>query len=851
MATLVREARDPWWTNLAVNVLGGLWNDYQQREQNKKLHALEGEIASAISGLSGGQDTDTNGGLMGNAGSNFGASLGSAGGNIAGGNGWENAFHQSDNPLAEYDANMAGIAPTAQAQGQATPMQATAQAAPVATITRRQPTAQEILNAFAGLMSSKRFSGVNPKAAQDLLTPYLTANENARAEQRRKELAEAYASAENDAAKLDVLYGGGIEGYVPQSILTSGQGRYQFDNPNLLSYTQNTGRETRYGSYNPRTGQFTEAGHFTNELTPQQKAENARAAATLEENRRQYNETLEYNREGRDITQRNLDRTYEADQRSIQSITRGEDGYQYIVRKNGERERFDPNSVALSEIEDSQIKTLTKRREGLVKQLEQLENRRKEVLKNSSGGVAEQFKGEDGKETGNPLLKEIDDEMAGIMAQIEQCDNDVNKIYERKLKQTEQATTQGHGTQTSQNVPKLGVGTSIASNMVSHANNGEIRSAFGAARPNGRSHRGVDIAVGKGTPILVPDTGCVLTVKSVGKNPRHSYGNHVALSGELTDKDGKKHSIEILAAHIDNGSISLKPGQRVVAGVVLGKVGNTGNTSDRSKPIKDKNGRVTGYQITNWYEGKGSGYHLHLETKIDGKHVDPEKFNELISPYIARQQSGEAKYTTTPNTKPNKTANEVITDQQRHDNTVVMRNPRTGKTITQRELTDMYQEADEGKLKEVGSSKAVDSYLMSLGYKYVGGGTSQSSSADVPVNVNATVSADVPNTSPNMTILGSGDIAQVSPDMTISGSRDMVATSPDQSPTPTYAEAVNHATSADIQQGLASLNGDMGSSGYMLSADGNPFWAMANLGYTPWDYAIQGIKPYRYNSLVG
>lgn len=738
----------------------------------------------------------------------------------------ENAFHQSDNPLAEYDANMAGIAPTAQAQGQATPTQATAQAAPAATITRRQPTAQEILNAFAGLMSSKRFSGVNPKAAQDLLTPYLTANENARAEQRRKELAEAYASAENDAAKLDVLYGGGIEGYVPQSILTSGQGRYQFDNPNLLSYTQNTGRETRYGSYNPRTGQFTEAGHFTNELTPQQEVENARAAATLAENRRQFDLTLGDTREARNIAQRNLDRTYEADQRSIQSITRGEDGYQYIVRKNGERERFDPNSVALSEIEDSQIKTLTKRREGLVKQLEQLENRRKEVLKNSSGGVAEQFKGEDGKETGNPLLKEIDDEMAGIMAQIEQCDNDVNKIYERKLKQTEQATSAGTTSTSTSTDGKSYVGatTDIGTNMIGSANNGKISTHFGAPRKkaNGTQygHVGTDYPANKDTPIILDDVGSVMTVTRVANDPK-GYGNYVDLEGTLTDNEGKQHTIGMRFAHMGNGTVNVKRGQQVKYGDLIGKVGNTGNS-----------------------RGKNGGYHLHLETRIDGKLVNPVEFKQLISPYMTRQQSVETKYTTTPNTKPNKTANEVITDQQRHDNTVVMRNPRTGKTITQRELTDMYQEADEGKLKEVGSSKAVDSYLMSLGYKYVDGGTSQPLSADVPVNVNTTVSADVPNTSPNMTILGSGDMAQVSPDMTISGSRDMVATSPDQLPTPTYAEAVNHATSADEQQGLNALN-DVADGEYVytgLGAD-NPFWTLANWGNPSWRYALRNINP--------
>ncbi len=273
MATIVREARDPWWANLAVNVLGGLWNDYQQREQNKKINALQGEIASAISGLAGGQQ-DNGSGLMSSAGSNFGAGLGSTGGNA-----WENAFHQNDNPLADYDANMAGIAPTAQGQVQATPTQAV----PAQATIQRQPTAQDIYRAFAGLMASKRFSGVNSKSAAEILTPYLTLNEQARAEQRRKELAEAYMNAPDDVSRLGELYRGAIEGYVPQSILTSGQGRYQYDNPYQQAYTQNTGQETRYGSFNPRTGTYTEAGKYKNELTPQQFVAMAQHEATLAE----------------------------------------------------------------------------------------------------------------------------------------------------------------------------------------------------------------------------------------------------------------------------------------------------------------------------------------------------------------------------------------------------------------------------------------------------------------------------------------------------------------------------------------------------------------------------------------
>ena len=48
MATIVQAAKDPWWAPLAVNVLGGLWNDYQQREANKKANAYLGALSEAL-----------------------------------------------------------------------------------------------------------------------------------------------------------------------------------------------------------------------------------------------------------------------------------------------------------------------------------------------------------------------------------------------------------------------------------------------------------------------------------------------------------------------------------------------------------------------------------------------------------------------------------------------------------------------------------------------------------------------------------------------------------------------------------------------------------------------------------
>ncbi len=118
------------------------------------------------------------------------------------------------------------------------------------------------------------------------------------------------------------------------------------------------------------------------------------------------------------------------------------------------------------------------------------------------------------------------------------------------------------------------------------------------------THKGIDISTGgRSVDIVACDDGYVYIVKNscthnYGKNYScgcgGGYGNYVAIDhGKASD--GK--SYKTLYAHMKTALV--KNGQYVKRGQVIGKVGTTG-----------------------W----STGYHLHLETIVNGTKVNPKKF---------------------------------------------------------------------------------------------------------------------------------------------------------------------------------------------------------------------------------
>lgn len=103
----------------------------------------------------------------------------------------------------------------------------------------------------------------------------------------------------------------------------------------------------------------------------------------------------------------------------------------------------------------------------------------------------------------------------------------------------------------------------------------------------GGEHQGTDFIAPAKTPIFASTSGVV----RVSQDGYYGYGVAVVIDGVI---DGRK--VSTLYAHMTYGSRTVKAGQHVEAGQLIGLVGNT---------------------------GRSAGNHLHFEVGINGTRVDP------------------------------------------------------------------------------------------------------------------------------------------------------------------------------------------------------------------------------------
>lgn len=225
--------------------------------------------------------------------------------------------------------------------------------------------------------------------------------------------------------------------------------------------------------------------------------------------------------------------------------------------------------------------------------------------------------------------------------------------------------------------------------------------------------------------------------------------------------------------------------------------------------------------------GRSKGAHVHFEIRVDGTPVDPATFLSKYGSVSSRNT-------------PQISSSALPPVEAKYTDDTPMFRTQDGEILTKSRVDGWVREAENGKLTGIKNREELYREFERRGIK------------PISSDVSGLQSANVSPASPNMTILGSGDIAQVSPD---------------QSPAPVYAEAVNHATSADIQQGIDALNGgttsgenyyqypfgDLAYRGPVyanpmddpnivaipnVSADENPYANMLLLGnVSPWVYA--------------
>lgn len=124
-------------------------------------------------------------------------------------------------------------------------------------------------------------------------------------------------------------------------------------------------------------------------------------------------------------------------------------------------------------------------------------------------------------------------------------------------------------------------GVKIATKPVS----GTITSRYGVSSSIRKStHTGLDIAAPSGTPIKVVADGTITFASYSG-----SYGNLVKVN----------HGNDVETWYAHTSKIYVKVGQKVNSGETIATVGSTGNST---------------------------GPHLHLEIRINGEHMNPQKY---------------------------------------------------------------------------------------------------------------------------------------------------------------------------------------------------------------------------------
>ena len=500
----------PWWASIAeraiLPMITGALERQRQRDENRKYNISLAETLKLASG--GGTPT----GLTPQP--------------TTGGNGWEDAFRSTDNPLAGFDTNMSSLLPPS---AQTLPPQQV-------TPTTNQPLTQDqIIQNYINTLANPRFSHLDITEGLKRLTPYLTAMEAARKEGLRNQAAVDFRNATDAHGRTLAIMPHVIAGNVPESLGTMVYNQDLSERPNVSLV--NTGDRQRYINVDPVTGNVREVASFDNALTPQQAADNL------------YRDNVF---------------TYQKEKDAREFAARRED-----------------NALANA----SRYSTV-QAYNGKLYQIDQYGNIRALVIDGQHMDAPQNFQWDDRKqrelETYNSQIERLDKEIAdlttklgnetdadtkaAIQKQLDSKRNDLNAyILKRKLlfEQPTRVTYKSPGGH------MFGYGNNVIT-----VEGGQ----YGANRGN-YSHGGIDYAAREGTEIRTFNDMGTTRVTEVNTDPTaSSYGCYVRLEGTYNNQ-----RVRYTMAHMKQGSINVTQGQEVKPGEYIGGVGNTGRTSDREK----------------------------------------------------------------------------------------------------------------------------------------------------------------------------------------------------------------------------------------------------------------------------
>ena len=470
--------------NVAGDIIGDMWKAHRQNEQNRKANAFRGQLQQDLQNTA--QDNIS---LM--------PQKAPTGYNA---NPWAAAFHQGNNPIAQFDIGTSAIG--------------------------KMPSLQDIARASDTLAASPRFSMLSPDTVNSIRDEFIKQSETKRLQELQNTYTDMFRNAANPTDMIRALAMGVGQGALQKEAL-------QYVAPWITAmapqYKEVDAGDRILGTvFRPFEGTITPTAQYNVGVSPN-------TAATVQGSRDVANIHAGATRDAANI---NAQGDYARAQATIHAKQLEIWQKQYDALK-AEIDNDTANLADMNEKDRAVMQDVIAQKQKRLAQLEQLKAGGYQAAETPGAGTA----------TGNQANS--------------------NNVWFSMVSSPEGISIHPHGT--------------FGYNRVDH------------------KHGGIDIVVDEGSDITTrPEMGDTFTVKEARKS--NSYGNTIVIE---SNRKFNGKTVQFRYAHMQDGSLNLKPGQTIKAGDIVGKVGST---------------------------GRSSGPHLHFEVIVDGQKVDPSTFFQIYTP---------------------------------------------------------------------------------------------------------------------------------------------------------------------------------------------------------------------------